>query len=272
MSPDPNKVLAMAGKKKIKPAPGTQDHFGFQEVGEDARQGFVNQVFSSVAGKYDLMNDAMSGGFHRLWKNHLINRLRPRGDMKLLDVAGGTGDVTLRFLKALKNKGALKGTPVTVCDINPHMLEVGRARAIDKGFWENVKWVTGNAEALPFEDESFEATTIAFGIRNVTHLDRAIAEAHRILKPGGRYLVLEFSSVPSPLMREVYDWYSFHMIPKMGKALAGDEASYKYLAESIRRFPPPEVFAGLMKEAGFSRVKMDPLAGGIVTLYSGWKI
>lgn len=264
----------MAGKKKIKPAsaPETQEHFGFTEVGEEARQGFVNQVFSSVAGNYDLMNDAMSGGFHRLWKNHLINRLRPTAAMKLLDVAGGTGDVALRFLKALKNKDALQGKPVTVCDINPHMLEVGRARAIDKGFWENLKWVTGNAEALPFEDESFEATTIAFGVRNVTHLDKAIAEAHRILKPGGRYLVMEFSSVPSPLMREVYDWYSFHMIPKMGKAITGDEASYKYLAESIRKFPAPEVFAELMKKAGFSRVKMDPLAGGIVTLYSGWKI
>ncbi|MEE8294337.1 MAG: bifunctional demethylmenaquinone methyltransferase/2-methoxy-6-polyprenyl-1,4-benzoquinol methylase UbiE [Sphingomonadales bacterium] len=264
----------MAGKKKIKPAstPKTQDHFGFTEVGEDARQGFVNQVFDSVAGKYDLMNDAMSGGFHRLWKDHLINRLRPWGGMKLLDVAGGTGDVALRFLKALKNKGALKGKPATVCDINPQMLEVGRGRAIDKGFWENLEWVTGNAEALPFPDESFEATTIAFGIRNVTHLDKAISEAYRILKPGGRYLVLEFSSVPSPLMRQVYDWYSFHMIPKMGKAITGDEASYQYLAESIRKFPPPEVFAGFMKEAGFTRIKTDPLAGGIVTLYSGWKI
>ena len=252
--------------------PETQDHFGFTEVGEDARQGFVNQVFDSVAGKYDLMNDAMSGGFHRLWKDHLINRLRPRGNMNLLDVAGGTGDVALRFLKALKNKGALNGKPVTVCDINPQMLEVGRARAIDKGFWENLEWVTGNAEALPFPDESFEATTIAFGIRNVTHLDKAISEAYRILKPGGRYLVLEFSSVPSPLMRQVYDWYSFHMIPKMGKAITGDEASYQYLAESIRKFPPPEVFAGFMKEAGFTRIMTDPLAGGIVTLYSGWKI
>ncbi len=264
----------MAGKKKAKtgPAAGTQGHFGFREVAEGDRQDLVNQVFSSVAGKYDLMNDAMSGGLHRLWKDHLINRLKPRPGMRFLDVAGGTGDVALRILRALKKKGAVPGQPVTVCDINPEMLEVGRGRAIDAGFFGNVDWVTGNAEALPFGDRGFDAATIAFGIRNVTHLDRAIAEAYRVLKPGGRYLVMEFSSRPSPLVHDIYDWYSFNVIPKMGEAIAGDRASYQYLAESIRKFPAPDVFCDLLRAQGFSRVSMDPLAGGIVTLYSGWRI
>jgi len=251
---------------------GTQDHFGYRAVPEGDRQGLVNQVFSSVAGKYDLMNDAMSGGLHRIWKAHLINRLRPKAGQTFMDVAGGTGDIALKIIKALKAKDALEGRPVTVCDINPDMLEVGRGRAIDAGFFKSIDWVTGNAEALPFEGGTFDAVTITFGIRNVTHLDKAIAEAFRVLKPGGRYLVMEFSSVPSPLMRDIYDWYSFNVIPKMGKAIADDETSYRYLAESIRKFPSPENFSDLLKAGGFKRVSLDPLAGGIVTLYSGWKI
>jgi ubiquinone/menaquinone biosynthesis methyltransferase len=264
----------MAGKKETSSGPraGTQDHFGYQPVGEDARQNLVNNVFTSVAEKYDLMNDAMSGGLHRLWKNHLINRLRPAPGMTLLDVAGGTGDVAFRFLKAIKSKGALAGKPVTVCDINPEMLDVGRGRAVDLGIWKNIDWVEGNAEKLPFPDAAFDATTISFGIRNVTHLDKAIAEAHRILKPGGHYIVMEFSRVPSPLVKDVYDWYSFNVIPKLGKALVDDEESYRYLSESIRKFPPPEVFADMMRSAGFKRVSLEPLAGGVVTLYRGRKI
>lgn len=264
----------MTAKKKPETGgkTGTQRHFGFKPVAEGARQTLVNDVFTSVAGKYDLMNDAMSFGLHRLWKDHLINRLRPRPGMRLLDIAGGTGDIALKFLKRLKAKGALEGAPVTVFDINPEMLEQGRARAMDKGYFGHIEWVTGNAESLPFRDDSFEAATIVFGIRNVTRLEKAIAEAFRVLKPGGHYLVMEFSSVPSPLMKDLYDWYSFNVIPKLGKTLAGDEEAYKYLVESIRKFPPPEIFAGLLKDAGFKRVKTDPLAGGVVTLYSGRKI
>jgi len=263
--------MALKKKTESSASGATQDHFGFQKVGEDERQGRVNTVFSSVASKYDLMNDAMSGGLHRLWKAHLINRLRPRQGMRLLDLAGGTGDIAFRFLETIgeSKDGA---TPVTVCDINPDMLEVGRSRALDKGYLSEIEWVTGNAEGLPFKDNTFNALTIAFGIRNVTHLHKAITEAHRVLRPGGHYLVLEFSSGQVPLIREVYDWYSFNVIPKMGKALAGDEESYKYLVESIRKFPRPQAFAAMMTEAGFSRVSMDQLAGGIVTLYSGWKV
>ena len=263
----------MRPKKKSKPRQtGTsQDHFGFQPVAEGERQARVNTVFDSVANKYDLMNDAMSGGLHRLWKVHLINRLRPKPGMRLLDLAGGTGDIAFRFLDAL---GDLEegGVLVTVCDINPNMLEVGRGRALDRGYLREIEWVTGNAEDLPLKNETFDAVTIAFGIRNVTDLEKALKEAHRVLKPGGKYLLLEFSSTTVPLIRNVYDWYSFNVIPKMGKAIAGDEDSYRYLVESIRKFPRPKAFAKLMSDAGFLRVYMDQLAGGIVTLYGGWKI
>ena len=263
----------MAAKKKLKPRQtgAGQDHFGFQPVAEGDRQARVNTVFDSVAAKYDLMNDAMSGGLHRLWKAHLINRLRPEKGMRLLDLAGGTGDIAFRFLEA---RGELEegAVPVTVCDINPNMLEVGRGRALDKGYLREIEWLTGNAEDLPLGDETFDAVTIAFGIRNVTNLEKAIKEAHRVLKPGGRYLVMEFSSGQAPLIRDVYDWYSFNVIPKIGKAITGDEAAYEYLVESIRKFPRPKVFAKLMSDAGFVRVAMDQLAGGIVTLYRGWKI
>jgi len=263
--------MTLKKKTESSASRGTQDHFGFQPVDEAERQGRVNTVFDSVANKYDLMNDAMSGGLQRLWKAHLINRLRPKPGMRLLDLAGGTGDVAFRFLDAVGEimDGA---APVTVCDINPNMLEVGRGRALDKGYLTEIDWVTGNAEELPFKDNSYDAVTIAFGIRNVTRLEKAVREAHRVLRPGGRYLVLEFSSTTVPLIRDLYDWYSFNVIPKMGKALAGDEDSYKYLVESIRKFPRPKVFAALMTAAGFSRVTTDQLAGGIVTLYSGWKV
>ncbi len=268
----------MAGKKNSEtaksgaPAPVNQDHFGFKKVPEGARQDLVNDVFDKVASKYDLMNDAMSGGLHRVWKRHLINRLRPRGGMKLLDVAGGTGDIAFRFLDTLGTPEEGCPPPVTGCDINPNMLEVGRDRAMDLGYWKDIEWVEGNAEDLPFEDESFDATTIAFGIRNVTRLEAAIKEAHRILKPGGRYLVLEFSSTTLPLIKNLYDWYSFNVIPTLGRAITGDEESYRYLVESIRKVPRPEDFAGMMENAGFIRVSRDQLAGGVVTLYSGWKV
>lgn len=264
----------MTAKKNVGAASdkGTQTSFGYKDVAPESRQGMVNQVFASVADKYDIMNDAMSGGLHRIWKAHLINRMRPKAGMTLLDVAGGTGDIAFRFLKTVKKKGDVEGKPVTVLDINPNMLDVGRGRALDNGLWKNIEWIAGNAEKLPFDDNSFDVTTNAFGTRNVTNLEAAVVESYRILKPGGRYLVLEFSSQTVPLIRDLYDWYSFNVIPKMGKAIADDEESYKYLVESIRKFPAPNIFESFMRDAGFIRVSSDRLSGGVVTLYSGWKV
>ena len=262
----------MSGKENIKRSGKAATSFGFQNVPGGERQGLVNDVFSSVANRYDIMNDVMSGGLHRLWKAHLMNRLRPIPGMALLDVAGGTGDIAFRFLEALGDNPASKIPKVTVCDINTEMLEVGRSRAMDVGFWKDIDWTLGNAEDLPFEADRFDVVTIAFGIRNVTHIEKAVQEAHRVLRPGGKYLVLEFSSTTVPMIKDIYDWYSFNVIPKIGKAIANDEDSYQYLVESIRKFPPPLVFEGYMKEAGFARVYKDQLAGGIVTLFGGWKV
>lgn len=256
----------MAGRKNT----GVQEHFGYQKVGGRRRQGRVNRVFESVAGRYDLMNDLMSAGAHRLWKRHLINRLRPEPGMRLLDIAGGTGDIAIRFLDALgENAG---GARVTVSDISRKMLEAGEARAVDAGYLKEIAWVRANAEKLPLKADSFDAAACAFGIRNVTNIGKALTEAYRVLKPLGRIFVMEFSSAPPPLLEKPYDWYSLNVIPKLGKRVAKDEEAYRYLVESIRRFPPPAVFTGLMREAGFSRVASEPLAGGIVTLYRGRKI
>ena len=244
--------------------------FGFRAVPETERQGLVNQVFAAVAGRYDLMNDLMSGGLHRLWKRDLITMLNaPRGEtpFRLLDVAGGTGDIALRYAR----DSGPKATAV-ICDISPEMLEVGRNRISAAGLQNRIACVEGNAEALPFESGSFDAYTIAFGIRNVTHIDKALAEAYRVLKPGGRFLCLEFSECQVPLLDRLYDFHSFEVIPRLGKLTAGAAEPYRYLVESIRRFPKQEAFAGLVRGAGFGRVSYRNLTGGIAAIHTGWKI
>jgi demethylmenaquinone methyltransferase / 2-methoxy-6-polyprenyl-1,4-benzoquinol methylase len=244
--------------------------FGFKSVPEEARQRLVNEVFSSVAGRYDLMNDLMSGGLHRLWKDDLVACLAPpRSDraFQLLDVAGGTGDVTLKALRA-----GGPGTRVTLLDINPEMVEVGRKRVAGAGLSDWVTFTIANAEALPLPDKTFDAYTIAFGIRNVTHIDRALAEAYRVLKTGGRFLALEFSACEVPLLDRLYDFHSFEVIPRLGQLAAGDAESYRYLVESIRKFPKQERFAEMIRAAGFSRVSFRNLTGGIAAIHSGWRI
>jgi demethylmenaquinone methyltransferase/2-methoxy-6-polyprenyl-1,4-benzoquinol methylase len=244
--------------------------FGFRAVPETERQGLVNQVFAAVAGRYDLMNDLMSGGLHRLWKRDLITMLNaPRGEtpFRLLDVAGGTGDIALRYAR----DSGPKATAV-ICDISPEMLEVGRNRISAAGLQNRIACVEGNAEALPFESASFDAYTIAFGIRNVTHIDKALAEAYRVLKPGGRFLCLEFSECQVPILDRLYDFHSFEVIPRLGKFTAGAAEPYRYLVESIRRFPKQEAFAGLVRGAGFGRVSYRNLTGGIAAIHAGWKI
>ncbi|MBL4800939.1 MAG: bifunctional demethylmenaquinone methyltransferase/2-methoxy-6-polyprenyl-1,4-benzoquinol methylase UbiE [Emcibacter sp.] len=249
-------------------------HFGFKTVDKQAKQGMVRNVFDSVAEKYDIMNDVMSGGLHRLWKNDMIRVLRPEPGHKLLDVAGGTGDIAFRFLDAAEKRENSDSiaAEVTVCDINAEMLKVGRDRAIDRGILRNIEWVCGNAECLSFPNNSFEAYTIAFGIRNVTNIDKALAEAHRVLKPGGRFLCLEFSKVHTPLLKKIYDTYSFHLLPRFGEMITGDRESYQYLVESIRQFPSQEKFKTMIEDAGFKRVTYRNMTGGVVALLSGWKI
>jgi demethylmenaquinone methyltransferase / 2-methoxy-6-polyprenyl-1,4-benzoquinol methylase len=244
--------------------------FGFREVAEGERQGLVNDVFATVAGRYDLMNDLMSGGLHRLWKGDLVAWLAPPRSARrfdLIDVAGGTGDITRRFLDA----GGSGGRAVLV-DISPEMLDVGRQRLAEPAFEGRVAFAIGNAEALPFPDKSFDAYTIAFGIRNVTHIDRALAEACRVLKTGGRFLCLEFSACEVPLLDRLYDFHSFEVIPRLGALAAGSAEPYRYLVESIREFPTQEPFAAMIRAAGFSRVTYRDLAGGIAAIHSGWRI
>ncbi|ACL61795.1 bifunctional demethylmenaquinone methyltransferase/2-methoxy-6-polyprenyl-1,4-benzoquinol methylase UbiE [Methylobacterium nodulans] len=246
----------------------TSTDFGFARVPLDEKQGRVNEVFRSVARRYDVMNDLMSGGLHRAWKSALISALRPSRTrpFRLLDVAGGTGDIAFRALQA----GGPE-THVTVLDINDAMLAVGRERAGDR-FAGRIDFVAGNAEALPLPDGSFDAYTIAFGIRNVPRIERALAEAYRVLQPGGRFLCLEFSHVDVPGLDRIYDAYSFRIIPHLGALVAGDRESYRYLVESIRRFPTPGAFAGMIEEAGFAHVTHRLLSGGICAIHSGWKI
>ncbi len=241
-------------------------HFGFEDVPEDEKAGRVHGVFSSVANRYDLMNDLMSGGIHRLWKQALIDWMAPRPGMRLLDVAGGTGDIAFRFMDRLKGSGQ-----VTVCDMTEAMLVEGEARAAKAGR-DGIDWVCGDAMALPFPDQSFDAYTIAFGIRNVTRVEDALAEAHRVLRPGGRFLCLEFSRVPVPLLRKLYDSYSFNVIPAMGKAVTGDRDSYQYLVESIRKFPDQRTFVDMIASAGFGRAKFQNLTQGIAAIHSGWRL
>ncbi len=252
--------------------PGETTHFGFREVPSDRKQALVDDVFHSVATRYDLMNDLMSGGLHRAWKSALVTAINPppRGTERafaLLDVAGGTGDIAFRVLE---EGGA--GTRATVMDINSGMLAVGRERARERGFDQELVFVEGNAEALPFAERSFDAVTIAFGIRNVPRIDAALAEARRALKTGGHFLALEFSTVDVPVLDALYDLYSFNVIPALGGVVAGDAEAYRYLVESIRRFPHAEAFAEMMRQAGFQRVTFRRLSGGIVALHSGWRL
>ncbi|MEZ5724056.1 MAG: bifunctional demethylmenaquinone methyltransferase/2-methoxy-6-polyprenyl-1,4-benzoquinol methylase UbiE [Paracoccaceae bacterium] len=243
-----------------------QTHFGFQTVDEDAKAGMVHGVFSRVASRYDVMNDLMSVGIHRIWKNAMMDWLAPRDGQQLLDVAGGTGDIAFRFLdRAPKAR-------VTVCDMTESMLVEGRKRAEAEALADRLSWVTGDAMALPFADDSFDRYTISFGIRNVTRIPDALAEAFRVLRPGGRLMVLEFSQLPVPAMQWAYDRYSFNVIPALGQMVANDRDSYQYLVESIRRFPDQDTFAGLIRDAGFERVQYRNLSMGIAALHSGWKL
>lgn len=241
-------------------------HFGFQTVAEDQKAGMVHGVFSRVASKYDVMNDLMSVGIHRVWKDQMMDWLAPRPGQKLLDVAGGTGDVAFRFLKRAP------GATATVCDMTEPMLIEGRKRAEAEQMAQSLDWVVGDAMALPFEANSFDVYTISFGIRNVTRIQDALAEAFRVLRPGGRLMVLEFSQIPNDLLQWAYDRYSFNVIPVMGQIVANDRESYQYLVESIRRFPDQDSFAGMIRAAGFEQVKYRNLTMGVAALHSGWKI
>ncbi len=248
-------------------APPEQASFGFRDVPATEKAGMVRRVFESVAPRYDLMNDLMSGGVHRLWKNTLVDVVHPRPGEKLLDVAGGTGDIAFRLLGRQGDR-----PDVTVCDINPAMLEVGRDRAVDRGLLRGLTWTTGDAEALPFPDRSFDAYTIAFGLRNVTDIDKALREACRVLKPGGRFYCLEFSRVTQPTLGRVYDAYSERALPFFGRLVARDAESYRYLHESIRRFPPQHELAARMRRAGFANVAWRDMTMGVVALHSGWRV
>jgi len=241
--------------------------FGYRRVPEAERDGLVREVFDSVAGRYDLMNDLMSGGVHRLWKAALIDTLAPRPGMHLLDVAGGTGDIAFRFLDRVKGEGG-----VSVCDINQAMLSVGRDRALDRGIVEGIEWLCGDAEALPLADCSVDAYTIAFGLRNVTRIDKALREARRVLKPGGRFLCMEFSRIVLPILDRLYERYSFSVVPAIGAAVTGDRAAYQYLVESIALFPGQEELAERVAAAGFDLVKFRNLSGGIAAVHSGWRV
>jgi demethylmenaquinone methyltransferase / 2-methoxy-6-polyprenyl-1,4-benzoquinol methylase len=237
--------------------------FGYAEVAPAEKTRKVGNVFSSVARRYDIMNDAMSGGMHRLWKDRFVRRVKPRTGEAILDMAGGTGDIAFR-MQAM-------GAFITVADINPDMLGVGMERS-EKRDIGNLAWSEQNAETLSFADRSFDAYTIAFGIRNVTHIDKALREAHRVLKRGGRFFCLEFSTTLWPGFAEIYDGYSHKVVPKLGKLLAQDEDSYRYLIESIRRFPDMPTFEAMISEAGFVRTHVEPMLGGLVAIHSGWKI
>lgn len=256
-------------KQRTTAAGGMDTSFGFREVGQGGKQPLVNEVFHSVAKRYDLMNDLMSGGLHRLWKNAIVSWLNPppRAGWRSLDVAGGTGDIAFRIVDASRGSAH-----VTVLDINGSMLEVGRERAVRRKLEANVDFVEANAEALPFPDASFDAYTIAFGIRNVPDIPRALGEAYRVLKPGGRFICLEFSEVDMPLLDRVYEQWSFRAIPAIGKAVTGDSESYAYLVESIRKFPNQKNFAAMIEAAGFERVSVRNYSGGIAAAHSGWKL
>jgi demethylmenaquinone methyltransferase/2-methoxy-6-polyprenyl-1,4-benzoquinol methylase len=245
---------------------GRTTHFGYEDIPEEEKAGRVHGVFSSVASKYDVMNDAMSMGIHRVWKDAMMDWLAPRPNQRLLDVAGGTGDIAFRFLKRAP------GASAVVCDLTEGMLVAGRERAEAEAMADRLDWVVGDAMDLPFDAGTFDTYTISFGIRNVTRIHDALSEAYRVLRPGGRIMVLEFSQLPNPLMQKAYDLYSFNVIPRMGQAIAGDRDSYQYLVESIRKFPSQDRFAEMIVDAGFGNVSYRNLSFGIAALHSGWKI
>lgn len=244
----------------------TTTHFGNQTVPEHEKAGMVRGVFTSVASKYDIMNDLMSGGVHRLWKDAMMDWLAPQPGQRLLDVAGGTGDIAFRFLKRAPSAQAI------VCDLTQSMLDAGRGRAAASDMATQLDWILGDAMDLPFPDNSFDVYTISFGIRNVTRIGDALAEAFRVLRPGGRLVVLEFSQIPNDLMQKVYDLYSFNVIPSIGQLVTKDRDSYQYLVESIRQFPDQETFSTMIRAAGFEQVKYRNLSMGVAALHSGWKI
>ena len=239
-----------------------QVSFGYETVDPDEKTRRVGAVFSGVARKYDVMNDAMSGGMHRLWKNTFVRRVKPQPGEAVLDMAGGTGDIAFRM--------AARGAEVTVADINQEMLDVGVERALERGL-TGLVWSRQNAETLTYPERTFDTYTIAFGIRNVTHIDKALAEAHRVLKFGGRFFCLEFSTTEWPGFKDAYDFYSHKLVPRLGQAIAGDAESYRYLIESIRRFPTMPQFEAMIREAGFVRTRVEPIMGGLVAIHSGWK-
>ena len=249
--------------------------FGFRRVGEHEKPGLVRDLFDRVAGRYDLMNDLMSGGVHRLWKREMVAWLAPRPGMTVLDVAGGTGDIARRVLAAMDGRGDGRGEErgrVIVCDASERMVDAGRERAWNAGLLDGIDWLVGDAEALPLPARSVDACTIAFGIRNLTRIERALDEARRVLRPGGRFLCLEFGSRPPAGLDRLYAAYSFAVIPWLGRAVAGQRDAYAYLVESIRRFPPPERLAAMMEDAGFGGVRVRSLSAGIATLHSGWRV
>lgn len=241
--------------------------FGYEDVSPAEKTARVHGVFDSVADKYDLMNDLMSGGIHRHWKAHFIRMIRPRNNQKFLDVAGGTGDIAFRLRDKIGPEA-----DITLCDLTEHMLSVGRDRAIDKGWLNDFKWTTGNAEDLPFADNSFDVYTIAFGLRNVTHIDKALKEAHRVLRPGGRFFCLEFSKVRNPLLGKAYNLYSKALIPQLGQIIANDRDSYQYLVESIERHPDQKTLQKRVSEAGFKNAAHTNLSAGIVAIHTGLKV
>lgn len=241
--------------------------FGYEDVAPEEKTARVGGVFSNVASKYDIMNDAMSGGMHRLWKDQFVRRVKPQPGEAVLDMAGGTGDIAFRM--------AARGADVVVADINQDMLDVGIERAVDRGLTTQagaLSWSCQNAEELTYPDRQFDAYTIVFGIRNVTHIDKALSEAHRVLKYAGRFYCMEFSTTEWSGFKEIYDLYSHRIMPQIGKAIANDEDSYRYLAESIRRFPKPPEFEAMIKQAGFVRTGVEQILGGAVNIHSGWKV
>ena len=242
--------------------------FGYEDVPPSEKTARVGEVFTSVARNYDRMNDAMSVGMHRIWKDRFVRRVKPRSGEYILDMAGGTGDIAFRMAQATANG---PGAAITVADINTDMLNVGIDRAADRGI-DGLVWTEANAESLQFPDKSFDAYTIAFGIRNVTDIPRALTEAHRVLKRGGRFFCLEFSTTVWPGFGDIYDAYSHKIVPQIGRMIAGDEDSYRYLIESIRRFPDMPTFQRMISQAGFVQTKVEPMLGGLVAIHSGWKI
>jgi demethylmenaquinone methyltransferase/2-methoxy-6-polyprenyl-1,4-benzoquinol methylase len=244
--------------------------FGFKTVSESEKPGLVRALFDNVAARYDLMNDLLSAGVHRLWKDALVDLLEPRPGLAYLDVAGGTGDIARRIAERLSRTET--PSSILVLDSSSRMIEEGRSRALDRGLLHGLRWVLGEAERLPLAERSIDAYTVAFGVRNLTRIDEALAETYRVLKPGGRFLCLEFCPAVHPALAPLYEAYSFRLVPLLGALVQHDRASYEYLVESIRRFPPPQRFAAMIEAAGLSRVRVRKLSGGIAALHSAWRL